>query len=177
MQMEYRGPLVAISLNENPLHGLLKSPRASEESFEPERRGAIITTYGLNGVGDRYANLTCSQERLVLDAGRVVPLTFKVPGGIGIISFKTGSRIEHLPQAVVDWAESKTLSVEMRGGSYSIGLRETEKAAFHEIRLEVKLPGVQRKWMAALWGHVAQPTGAGFYFARGLIVASEGGDD
>lgn len=170
---DYSGSLLAVSLNENPIHGLLKSPKAPDQAADVDKPGVILTTYGLNGIGDRYAHLSCTQERLVYDAGRVVALALKIPENIGIISFKPDADVDSLPKAVVVGATSNTLSVRTHGDSYSIGDSELKRGAFHDIMLDVELPRVETELMVALWGHVACPSGAGFYFARGLIVAPE----
>lgn len=171
LQREYSGSLIAVSLNETHLHGLLKPPKSAPDLVGPVVPGRILTSYGLNGVGDRYSNLCCLQETLILNSGQTIPLMFRVPEEIGIVSFNDASRDGRLPQAFVTGATSETLSVETQGTSYVLGAREKRKAAFHEFRLEVKLPEVGTETMAALWGHVTNQDGGGFYFARGLIVS------
>ena len=173
VQAHYSGPLVAISLNENPVFGLLKSPQPPPEPIDWDRLDGILTTYGLNGAGDRYANIQCLQEKLGFDAGQVIPLLFQIPGRAGSISFKMLPQSHHLPPAVVVGATSKTLAVERGVDSYIISARETRESSFDEIRLEVELPGVTGETMAALWGHVAYPGGSGFSFGRGLIVRAD----
>lgn len=164
--------LLTISLNDDPVYGLLKSPMPPALPLDQHSKD-ILTSYGLNGIGDRHANLLCFQKALAFDPGQVIPLMLRVPERVGVISFKAVTKLTQLPQAIVVGAESKSLSVEGQVGDFIVGARQDQSPGFHEIRLEVKLPEVGAETMTALWGHVASPSGAGYSFGRGLVVQGD----
>ncbi len=166
----YAGSLVCVSLNETPVYGLLKSPQPPSEPFDWDKADGILTTYGLNGIGDRHSNLQCLQEEMAFDSGQICALTLKIQRDAGIITFKSAKISQRLPQAMVESVTSVTLSVEQEGDSYIIGRKQTPGFHLNEVRLSVRLPLVEAETMAALWGHVSGPSGAGYAFGRGLIV-------
>ncbi len=167
----YIGALVAVSLNQNPIHGLLKAPRPLPFPTRWDKSNRIVTLDGLNGTGDRNTNLYFIQEKLVLDSDQIISLILQIPAKIGIISFKPTRIPGGLPQASVIRAESDSLSVEERDNVLLIGEQEISAANYHEVRLRVKLPEVKAETMAVILGRLACPSGAGFSFARGLVTS------
>ena len=166
----YSGPLIAVSLNNNPVYGLLKAPQPPAGPLTWEKGEGILTVDGLNGTGDRHANLWCWQQQLVFDPGQAISLTLQVPENIGTLVFEETSLSGHLPRGAVIGATSKTLSVEVRDKSFTIGAQESAGTARHAVALAVKIPEVEVETMVGILGRVACRSGAGFSLARGLIV-------
>jgi len=168
----YSGPLIAVSMNNNPVYGLLKAPQPPAGLLKWEKVEGILTVDGLNGTGDRHANLWCLQQQLIFDPGQVISLTLQVPENTGTLVFEETSLSGHLPQGVVIGATSKTLSVEVRDKSFIIGAQESPGTARHAVALAVKIPEVEVETLVAIVGRVACRSGAGFSLARGVIVRS-----
>ena len=166
----YSGALIAVSLNQNPIQGLLKAPQPLACSKRWKKSNRFITLDGLNGTGDRNANLCFIQEKLVLDSGKTYSLMLQIPANIGTISFKQTGIPGGLPQASIIRAESNSLSVEERDSIIFIGEQEISAANYHEVILTVNLPEVEAETMTVVLGRLDSPSGAGFSFARGLIT-------
>lgn len=166
----YPGSLIAVSLNNNPIYGLLRAPKPPSDPVDRDKLEGVLTIEGLNGTGDRNANIRCWQPRLVFDPGQATSLKLRVPENIGTLFFEETSPPGGLPQATVTGVTSDTLSVEGRDGSFVVGVEQMPGSAVHEIALAVKIPEVEVEPMAAFFGRVASQSGAGFYFGRGLIV-------
>jgi len=166
----YSGPLIAVSLNNNPVYGLLKAPQPPAGPLTWEKEEGILTVDGLNGTGDRHANLWCWQQQLVFDPGQAMSLTLQVPENTGTLVFEETSLSGHLPRGAVIGATSKTLSVDVRDKSFTIGAQESAGTARHAVALAVKIPEVEVETMVGILGRVACRSGAGFSLARGLIV-------
>lgn len=174
--MTYRGPLVAVSLNEKPVWGLLKTPRLPTDGVDWNKLTTILTIYGLNGVGDRDANLHCFQEHALFASGEAIWLALQVPEDISSIVFGEEIATSHLPPAVVVEIRSETLSVKEQGGRHIVVAQEDSAGTRrHEIRLYMKLPEVESEMMTTFGGRVSCTSGAGYSFARGLIVGPRGG--
>lgn len=166
----YSGELIAVSLNQNPIHGLLKAPQPLPCSKRWDKLNRFATLDGLNGTGDRNANLCFIQEKLILDSGKTYSLMLQLPANIGTISFEQTSIPGGLLQASVIRAESNSLSVEERDSILFIGEREISAANYQEVILTVNLPEVEAETMTVVLGRLDSPSGAGFSFARGLIT-------
>ena len=166
----YSGALIAVSLNQNPIHGLLKAPQPLACSQRWKKSNRFVTLDGLNGTGDRNANLCFIQEKLVLDSGKTYSLMLQIPANIGTISFKQTGIPGGLPQASITRAESNSLSVEERDSIIFIGEQEISAANYHEVILTVNLPEVEADTMTVVLGRLDSPSGSGFSFARGLIT-------
>jgi hypothetical protein len=171
---DYSGSLVAVSLNNNLTHGLLKRPRPISKPPHWENLEGVLTIDGINGVGDRDANLLFLQEEIRFISHETTSLKLHVPENIGTISFKDSFRASYLPQIVVLEAISDTLPVERLNKSFIIYSHETSKHDSGDVTLTVQLPEADVETMAALLGHVTSPHGAGFSFGRGLIVTNRG---
>jgi hypothetical protein len=167
---DYSGSLIAVSLNTNPIYGLLRAPKPLSGLIDWEKLEGILTIEGLNGTGDRNANIRCLQPQLVFDPGQTISLKLQIPENIGTLFFEETGPPGRLPQATVTGVTSNTLSVEVRDGSFVVGVQQMPGPAIHEIALAVKIPEVEVETMAAFFGRVASSSGAGFYFGRGLIV-------
>ena len=166
----YSGPLIAVSMNNNPVYGLLQTPQPPTGPIKWEKVEGILTVDGLNGIGDRHANLWCLQQQLVFDPGQVISLTLQVPENTGTLVFEETSLSGYLLRGAVIGATSKTLSVEVRDKSFIIGAQESAGTARHAVALAVKIPEVEVETMVGILGRVACRSGAGFSLARGLIV-------
>jgi len=166
----YKGSLVAVSLNETVVYGLLKSPLPPAGPPGWDEAEGVLTTYGLNGVGDRHADLQCLQSELSFASEQVVTLTMRIRWGGGAVTFKNADAPAGLPTAVVVGAASQTLPVVNEADSYVVGKSRTPEPGDHEVTLDVRLPRCESETMAALWGHCANPAGGGFSFGRGLVV-------
>jgi hypothetical protein len=166
----YSGSLIAVSLNTNPIYGLLRAPKPLSGPIDWDKLEGILTIEGLNGTGDRNANIRCWQPQLVFDPGQTISLKLQIPENIGTLFFEQTRPPGRLPQATVTGVTSNTLSVEVRDGSFVVVVQQMPGPAIHEIALAVKIPEVEVETMAAFFGRVASHSGAGFYFGRGLIV-------
>lgn len=174
--MAYRAPLVAVSLNEKPVWGLMKTPRLPKDGVDWNKLTTILTIYGLNGVGDRDANLQCFQEHALFASGETICLALQVPEGISSIVFGEEIATSHLPPAVIVEISSETLSVKEQDGHPTVVAQEDSTGTRrHEIRLYMKLPDVEREVMTTFGGRVTCNSGVGYWFARGLIVGPRGG--
>ncbi len=169
----YKGPLIAVSMNKNPVYGLLKTPQLLSALIDWNKIKGFLTIDGLNGTGNRNANLWYLQQQLVFDSGQTISLTLRVPENTGTLFFEETSLSSYLPQGVVIGATSKTLLVEVRDKSLIVGTQETPGTVLHEITLTVKIPDVEVETMVVILGRVASRSGAGFSFGRGLIVRVE----
>lgn len=167
---DYSGSLIAISLNDNPVHGLLRAPRPLPEPIGPAPRESILTIDGLNGTGDRNTKTWCLQPRVTADADRTIRLTIHVPAHTGTIFFRKHSTPDYLPMCAVIEARSETLSIEEHDDVFVIGTHEIPDVWFHEAALEVEVPDISRERMAAISGRVLSRGGAGFSLTRGIIV-------
>ena len=167
----YSGSLIALSLNTNPIYGLLRAPKLLSGPIDWGKLEGILTIEGLNGTGDRNVNIRCWQPQLVFDPGQTTSLKLQIPENIGTLFFEeTRAPGGRLPQATVTGVTSNTLSVEGRDGSFVVGVQQTPGPAVHEITLAVKIPEVEVETMATFFGRVASDSGAGFYFGRGLTI-------
>jgi hypothetical protein len=166
----YSGSLIAVSLNTNPIYGLLRAPQPLSGPIDRDKLEGVLTIEGLNGTGDRNANIRCWQPQLVFDPGQTISLKLQIPENIGTLFFEETRPPGRPSQATVTRVTSNTLSVEARDGSFVVGVQQTPGPAVHEIALTVKIPEVEVETIAAFFGRVASHSGAGFYFGRGLIV-------
>jgi hypothetical protein len=166
----YSGSLIAVSLNTDPIYGLLRAPKPLSDAIDWDKLEGVLTIEGLNGTGDRNANIRCWQQQLVFDPDQTIYLKLQIPENIGTLLFEDTRPPGRLSQATVTGVTSNTLSVEARDGSFVVGVQQTPGLAVHEIALTVKIPEVEVETIAAFYGRVASHSGAGFYFGRGLIV-------
>ncbi|MFP5265170.1 MAG: hypothetical protein ACLGJB_25055 [Blastocatellia bacterium] len=168
----YAGTLVALALNDNVVHGLLRAPQPPSGITDWVDTSEVITTEGLNGTGSRDSNISCLQPKLVLTHGQDVYLTLRVPHGIGTIILQESRLPDYLPHVKVVGVISKTLSIDKDSDRIIIDAGKTLGPAFHKISIEVRVPGRSENTMVAFWGRVVSNPGAGFSFARGLIVGT-----
>jgi hypothetical protein len=169
---DYSGSLVAISLNDNPVHGLLRTPQPLPEFIAPAPLERILTIEGLNGTGDRNTKIWCLQPRVLDETDQTILLSLHVPAQTGTIFFRKRGTPDHLPMCSVIKARSETLSVEEHDDVFIIGTHEIPDVRFHEAALEVKAPDISRERMVAISGRVLCRGGAGFSLARGIIAAA-----
>jgi len=167
---ENSGALVAISMDTNPVYGLLKPPRLPSRPIEWASPDDILTLAGLNGVGDRDANLSCRQTGLVFHPGQVVSLHFLLPGDLDTLALGETLASTPLRQAIIRESVSTTLFIREGEDQIVMEPRKHSTDSLHELTLVVEIPEATVETMAALLGRVRLHTGAGFSFARGLTV-------
>jgi hypothetical protein len=170
LMSHYAGSLIAISLDTNPVSGLLKAPRLPAFPIEWANPDDILTVDGLNGLGDRDANLLCRQERLVFHSLQAASLDLRIPGDLDTLLLGEAPPSGSLPQVIIKSAVSKTLFGREEGGHITMKTLGHSTVAFHEIALTVELPETEVEIMGALLGRVRFRNGAGFSFARGLTI-------
>ena len=170
------GSLIAISLDMNPVSGLLKAPRLPAFPLEWANQDDILTVDGLNGLGDRDASLFCRQERLVFRSFQAASLDLRIPGDLDTLLLGEAPPSVSLPRTIIKSAVSKTLFG--RAGADHIAMEALghSTVAVHEITLTIEIPETQVETMGVLMGRVRFRNGAGFSFARGFTIhPSEGG--
>jgi hypothetical protein len=164
------GSLIAVSLDANPVFGLLKAPRISAFPAEWTNLDDILTVDGLNGLGDRNTDLLCRQEGLVFHSLQVASLELRIPGDLDTIVFGEAPPSGSLPQALIKSAVSKTLLGRAGGDHIAMESLEHSTVAFHKVALTIELPETAVETMGVLLGRVKFRNGAGFSFARGLTI-------
>lgn len=165
--MDYRGDLLAISLDQNSFLGLLKAP---VRAHIQDRLGEFLTIDGLNGLGARDANIRCWQDRLSFDGNEVISLILEIPGAAGTIFLNEGSDGNDLPRSVVRDASSQTLGVEKRNEIIEISNNDYARTGMHKVSLEVVIPPVKERTMTFFSGRTVVREGGSFHFARGLVA-------
>ncbi len=170
------GSLVAISVDTNSVSGLLKAPRLPAFPLEWANTDDILTVNGLNGLGDRDANLFCRQERLVFQSLQAASLDLRIPGDLDKLLLGEAPPAISLPQTLIKSAVSKTLLGRAGDDHVAMEARGNSRVAVHEIALTIEMPETKVETLGALVGRVRFRNGAGFSFARGFTIhPSEGG--
>jgi hypothetical protein len=165
------GALLAVVRDGGSFLGLLRAP---QPAVPPPGTGAkIVTVEGLNGLGDRNAGLCCVQPELSFRPAGVVSLRFYAPGDTGILHWGAPQPPSGFPLAIVQQVRSDTLSVEVVGSTFVVGANRPRERPRHRIVTTVRLPESPYPTMAALVAHVRTAAGAGFTFARGLLVQAQ----
>jgi hypothetical protein len=165
--LNYKGTLLAVSLDETSVFGLLRTPQIPViENWLPE----ILTIEGLNGVGERYANIECWQSQLVLNAEKAISLTLRLPAGFGVTTLNEDFTEDYLPRLKVFEASSETLGIKKINETITISSEAAAQAEIHEASLLLKAPVIKKRTMTSFVGRVNVPNGGGFSFARGLII-------
>jgi hypothetical protein len=162
--------LVVVSLDQNLDYGLLKRPQPLDLPDRLEKSHLFSTIYGLNGTGDRNANLYFSQEHLILSAGDLVNLSLIIPATLGVISFLPTGVPPGLDRVSIISAQSNSLSVMENNGLLVIGENKNKIQDWHEVNLSIKLPQVSDQAIACLLGRVKNSNGTSFSFARAFAV-------
>jgi hypothetical protein len=165
--LNYKGSLLAISLGEAAVSGLLRKP---ETPVIENRLPEILTIEGLNGVGERYTNIQCWQPQLVFNAGEIISLTLRLPQDFGIITLNENFAQDYLPRLNVFEATSQTLGIKKINQAITISGETPAQAGIHEASLLLKAPVITNRTMASFAGRVNVPNGGGFSFARGVII-------
>lgn len=165
--LNYKETLLAVSLDETSVFGLLRTPQTPV--IENWRQG-ILTIEGLNGIGERYANIECWQPRLVLNAEKAISLTLRLPAGFGVAALNEDSAQDYLPRLKVVEAASETLGIKKINETITISSETAAPAQTHEASLLLKAPVIKKRTMTSFVGRVNVPNGGGFSFARGLII-------
>jgi hypothetical protein len=165
--LNYKGSLLAISLDETALSGLLRKPEMPViENWLPE----ILTIEGLNGVGERYTNIECWQPQLVFNAGENISLTLRLTQNFGIITLNENFAQDYLPRLNVFEATSQTLDIKKINQTITISSETAAQTGIHEASLLLKAPVITNRTMASFAGRVNVPNGGSFSFARGVII-------
>jgi hypothetical protein len=169
--LDYRGALLAFSIDEDGFLGLLKKPRPPEITG---RSSEIVTVDGLNGLGDRDSGILLLQPRLVFQPGETVKLALRVPAGTGNIVFNNDRGEDGLPHVKVIDAVSETLAIDRLDNGFEIVNEDARPSGPREIELTVKIAATRGRKMSSFTGRVAAGHGGGFIFSRGLVVNDTG---
>ena len=165
--MNYKGSLLAISLDEAALSGLLRKP---ETPVIENRLSEILTIEGLNGVGEHYANIECWQPQLIFNARETISLTLRLPQDFGIITLNENFAQDYLPRLNIFEATSQTLGIKKIDQTMTISSETAAQTGIHEASLLLKAPVITNRTMASFAGRVNLPNGGSFSFARGVII-------
>lgn len=169
----YQGNLIAISLKDNQLFGLLTTPKALSQLTIAPSNNEILTISGLNGTGSRSANVLCWQPKMSFVAGDKIFITLQLQENIQFIEIDNNFACI-LPKATVVDAFSNSLKIEKTHQNITISNLNLGDN-IQQLNLEVVLPETSENTFAVLSGYVRYQNGSGCALSRGIIMNDDMG--